>query len=453
MTSTLFAAAFLALLSPLARSAGDDPSAPHAFDDLGLTITPPKLDGMRFEESKVGQVRASWHGSIGSLRVDIALIVLPNSEFGFAEPEDVMSLILDNLRNPQNHGDPSFKWDDANAITGPFGWVPVASLAHGGVRKSTEVVGTRFMFCSLLEKAGYAIEVDTEPAATDAQIKTITDFLKKGVVYKGETRDSKWNGAAVKERWERDAPEGAQKHFKGPFRTEHYIILSNSDGAKLFAKQAEENYKAIRQAYPFEEVPGRKLMPIFLFAQADEYYEFYANIAKISKEAAAKSKGHAWRDYYATYYDAPGDSVHIHEMTHQIFANRLHLGGGGSWFQEGLAEYMSTSKNDRNVCASQVKKARHIPLPEFVKVKSLLYSSKAKVTGEGGAHDQYIEAALLIEFLKESKFGAAKFQNFIHAVGHVPGDDAEAIEKAVQGVYDVDLKGLDEKWIEYCKKR
>jgi hypothetical protein len=453
MKPILLAAVFLSMLAPLARSASDDPSAPHTFDDLGLTITPPKLDGMRFEESKVGQIRGSWRGNLGTLRLDIALIVLPNSEFGFAEPEDVMALIVDNLRDPQNHGDPNFKWDDASAITGPFGWVPVASLARGSLRKSTQVIGTRFMFCSMLEKAGYAIEVDTEPEAADAQIKAITEFFKKGIVYKGPTRDSKWSDAAVKERWEHDASESAQKHFKGAFRTEHYIILSNSDGAKLFAKKAEENYAAIRKAYPFDEIPGRKLLPIFLFSQQEEYYDFYEKIAHVTRDNAAKSKGHAWRDYYATYYDSPVDAVHIHEMTHQLFANRLHLGGGGSWFQEGLAEYMSTLKTERNVTASQVKKGRHVPVPEFVKIKSLLYSSKEKVTGEGGASDNYLEAALLIEFLKESKFGAAKFQSFTHAVGLLRGEDAESIEKAVQGVYGVDLKGLDDKWIEYCKKR
>ena len=105
----------------------------------------------------------------------------------------------------------------------------------------------------------------------------------------------------------------------------------------------------------------------------------------VTRDNAAKSKGHAWRDYYATYYDSPVDPVHIHEMTHQLFANRLHLNGGGSWFQEGVAEDICTSKNDRNVTASQVKKGRHVPLPEFVKIPSLLYSSQAKVTGEGGA--------------------------------------------------------------------
>ena len=49
---------------------------------------------------------------------------------------------------------------------------------------------------------------------------------------------------------------------------------------------------------------------IVLFRTADEYCEFYSKIARIPPEEARRSKGHAWRDYYATWYEAPGDPVH-----------------------------------------------------------------------------------------------------------------------------------------------
>src|SRR5438105_9240166 len=67
----------------------------------------------------------------------------------------------------------------------------------------------------------------------------------------------------------------------------------------------------------------------------------------MTEPAAHGTKGHEWHDFYATYYDSPNDPVHIHEATHQIFMNRLHLTGGGSWFQEGVAEYMCTLPGDR----------------------------------------------------------------------------------------------------------
>jgi copper chaperone CopZ len=55
--------------------------------------------------------------------------------------------------------------------------------------------------------------------------------------------------------------------------------------------------------------------------------------------------------------------------------------------------------------------------------------------------------------LRESKWGAPKFQEYIHAVGMTPANDLKAIERAIKGVYGVDLKEMEAKWVDYCKKR
>jgi len=222
---------------------------------------------------------------------------------------------------------------------------------------------------------------------------------------------------------------------------------------KKFGEKMEDCYAAIKKMYPFEEVPSQTLMPVFLFRDKPEYSEYYAKIAGISIEAADKSKGHAWRDYYATYFESTTDPVHIHEATHQIFANRLVLNGGGSWFQEGVAEYICQGKNDRNVEAARVKKGKHVPLVDMITTKSLLYSAKEDVSGENQASNSYTEAALFVEFLHESKFGAPKFQEYLHAVGMTPANDVKAIERAIKSVYGVDLKELEAKWVDYCKHR
>jgi hypothetical protein len=60
---------------------------------------------------------------------------------------------------------------------------------------------------------------------------------------------------------------------------------------------------------------------------------------------------------------------------------------------------------------------------------------------------------LFVEFLRESKWGAPKFQEYIHAVGMTPANDLKAIERAIKGVYGVDLKEMEAKWVDYCKKR
>jgi hypothetical protein len=216
----------------------------------------------------------------------------------------------------------------------------------------------------------------------------------------------------------------------------------------------EKNYEKIKKVFPFEDSAGRRLMPIFLFTNSDDYYEFFAKQFKTDVEEARMSKGVAYEDWYATYFEAKNDPVHIHEGTHQLFRNRLRLDGGGSWFQEGVAEFMSTKPNDRNVTAGAVKKGKHMPLAEFVKVRSLLYSSKKDdVKGGDQAGDQYSQAAFFIEFLHESKWSKDKFQNAIHAIGDSAPNNAQAIDRAFRAALGTDIAGVEAKWIEYAKSR
>jgi hypothetical protein len=445
----------LALCAGTARA--DDPVAPQVFADMGLTVQAPALEGLRFQAGdKTGQVRGTWQGKIGTVQVDAVLLLLPNTEFGFGEATDVVSLALDNLRDPEGRGETTFQWETKRLLPGAFGFAPYAQLASGPIRKDTKVVGTRYVLGGLLKDSGYAIEAVAVPAPGGTQSKLILDWLEKGITYAGPARNAKWDDAEAKKRWERFSPPKAIKKFDPVIRTAHYIIMCDTGAAntnKKFGEQMEVCYAAIKKMYPFDEVAGQSLMPVFLFANKEEYSEFYAKIAGISIEEANKSKGHAWKDYYATYFDAKNDPVHIHEATHQIFANRLALEGGGSWFQEGVAEYISSNKNDRNIEASKVKKGRHKPLVDMMKTESLLYSAKEDVSGEDQAESGYLQAALFIEFLRESKWAAPKFQEFIHAVGMTPANDVVAIERAIKLVYGVDLKTLEEKWVEYCKKR
>jgi hypothetical protein len=139
---------------------------------------------------------------------------------------------------------------------------------------------------------------------------------------------------------------------------------------------------------------------------------------------------------------------------HQIFQNRLFLGGGGSWFQEGLAEYVETSANARNEVANLVKKGKHMPLAEFLGLKSLLWSSDTdRKEGGSEAADLYKQAALLIEFLRESKWGKGKFERFVQVVGRAPRGDVAKLRALFQELYGVSVEQLDQEFQAYCAKR
>jgi len=435
------------------------PAAQKEFRDLGLTVTlPGSFTELAEAPVRGNQLRQRWTAKLGSASLQIDLYAVPNElPFDFKEPEDVMDMLLDNLRNISN-GDASFSFEDQRLVEGKFGVCPYGSLARGALhdREGTQETGQLYLLGGLLEMYGYSLEVTATPQPGLDAAKEIVQFLESGISYKGPLRDPKWPDDEAKARWERDVPEKLQKKLEQIVRTKHYIIFTDS-GSKTtcekFGEQMEKNFETIRKVFPFEDVPGRKLMPVFLFLTEEGYYAYIARVTGNSEDEVRHTKGVAHGDWYATYFEAKNDPVHIHEGTHQIFTNRLRLPGGGSWFQEGVAEYMSTAKNDRTVAANTVKKGRHLPLIDFIKIKSLLFSPKEDKKGGDEAATHYEIAALLIEFLHDSKFGKDKFQDFVRAVGLSARNSPAAIERAVKAVYGTDLAGLDKQWVEYCKQR
>lgn len=448
-------AAFCALAFASAPSVAQDAAAPtvQELPEYGLSITLPSELTAVVPGKPDDQIKAKWRAQLHGASLDILLFVLPNKEFGFDEPEDVSEVALESFRDPHS-GDATFSYEKTVLVPGPFGFAPYGAIGYGPIHGiGTELVGTYFVLGGLLAESGYALEVRAKPVLAEADIEIIVDFLEKGIVYKGVQRIAKWTDDEAKKRWAEDAPDKAQKKLKKLVRTDHYIVMTDSDAGDKFGKAMEECYAAIKKIYPFEDVAGRKLMPVFLFISSDEYYAFLVKTLKMTQAQAEQTKGISTVDFYATYFEALNDPVHIHEATHQIFRNRLRLPGGGSWFQEGVAEYVSTKPNDRNVAASAVKKGKQVRLDELIKMKSLIFSAKKDVKSDDAAGNMYAEAALLIEFLRESKWGKDKFQSFIHAVGEVPRNNVQAIARAVHDVYGVELKQLEDQWTEYCKKR
>lgn len=444
---TLLLATLWAALTPAAPAQGPkDDARVVRLDELGLTLTLPPLADL----SSAGTQR--WRGRLGPSQVELALKTLPRAKYGLAEPGDVLDV------GPSAWSDPAHARsapDTRRDLPGKYGYASYATLERLELRSrdGQTALGTRYLLAGLLRETGYWIALEATPPPTPEGEAQLRLFLETGIVYDGEVREHRWTDEEARARWLRDAPPETHADYEGPLRTAHYLILSNSSGGKAFAKKMEECHDAIRKVYPFDDVPGRMLLPVFLFKTADQYFDFFAAMAEIPREEAERSKGHAWRDYYATWYDAPGDPVHIHEATHQIFSNRLGLGGGGSWFQEGVAEYMSTKPGDRSAAAGQVKRGKHVPLAQFVAIPSLLMSSDEKAAGGDAADDNYKQAAVLIEFLRESKWAKAGFPAFLTRIGRLPRGDPAQIEAVVQDVYGVDLAGLEQRWAEYCKKR
>ena len=423
------------------------------LDPPALTLRLPELEGLAHNDKPVGDLVGLWTGTLAGSAVTIQVLAIDRSRLRVTEPEELAGLLEEDHVERYTKTGRAAQFRKREPVQGTFGWLPYATLEAADVTKETAVVSRLWLLCGLNESHGWAVQLEATPAGSDEVERAVLAFLKGGVRAEGKPRDALWSDEEVRARWVEYAPPDAADKLEDAIRTKHYIVIGNSSGGRAFAKKMEECYDTIQRLFPFPEVEGRKLMPVFLFRTPQQYYAYFSKRAKISLKEAERSKGHAWLDYYSTWYEAPNDPVHIHEATHQIFENRLFLNGGGSWFQEGVAEYVETRPNERGDAARRVKKGEHTPLREFVKIPSLLMSAAEDQKGGDEAGDHYKQAALLIEFLRESKFGAKGFPAFLDAVGRARANDVAAIGRAVQQIYAVDLDGLDREWQEWAKKR
>lgn len=446
----------LAANAPLATLAEDgDASEPRTFEDLGLTVQPPPLADLTYKGAVGEELVGWWSGRLDAIQVQVKLMVLPGprSSFGVNDPSDVTDLVAPYVTKIE--GD---RFEQERLVTGPYGYAGYASLGSGPQMIGTKETAHCQVLAGILPERAYYLWIHAAPLPDAAQKEALEEWLVGAVRYDGEQRDPQWTEEEAEARWARDAPDDLLDELKNVIRTDHYIVFTNMPGKgtpRKFGKKMEEAYDAVQKLFPFQEVEGRALMPVFLFQTPEQYYQYYMKVAGISREGAAQSKGHAWRDYYATWYEAPNDPVHIHEATHQIFANRLRLSGGGSWFQEGIAEFVSEPEREiRNYAKGRAKRGTQTPFREFVQIQSMLYSAdQDNVSGESSAGNNYTQAASIIAFLHDSKFGRDRFQEFVHAMGRVPRGDLEHINTVLRLVYGVDVDGLEAEWVDYWKRK
>jgi len=436
--------------------AATPPAEPHVaeFPDLELSLELPPLEELEeYLDGEAAVRRGLWTGTLGETFVEVSLEVLGPDYGRFVEPDELTDQIESYRHEQVQRSGARFVFEERELRSGSYGAAPYASIAMAhNITPEGDRFSTLFHMAGLLPDGAYTVNVECRPAVDFDALPDVTDFLEDGIRYGGELRDHEWTDEEADARWRDFVQADLADEMREPLRTDHYIVLTNASGGKVFARKLEECYEEIQEVFPFPEVEGRRLMPIFIFRTRDQYVQFQVEKHGRSPEQARQSAGIAFGDCYVTMYESPNDPTHIHELTHQIFKNRLRLAGGGSWFQEGVAEYIETRPNERGNVARQVKKGRHVPLREFFQLPSLLYSASQE-KGESKAHDNYKQAALLIEFLRESKFGRDGFPEFLAKMGRVPRGDLERIEAVLMDVWEVDVQGLDEEFVEYCKKR
>lgn len=242
-------------------------------------------------------------------------------------------------------------------------------------------------------------------------------------------------------------------------RSKHYIIFSTASGADRMAKAIEEIYQAFEKTFPFEEPKGAPLLPIYLLKDHGQYTEWSMRSTGWDREQAARSAGHAYRDYFATYFTGGADATMYHEAGHQLVGNRLMLYGGGSWFQEGMAVYFedkwTKSKRLSSVASGMIKSDRYTKFRELFDVPSLLHSDGDSKRGSI-AGQRYVQSGTIIHFLAEGKlkknFGRMLDELRNYRRPQSKGDtvsDEHMWDTIFRKAYGLDIDGVEALWKEH----
>lgn len=456
----VFGLGLLAALPLLAATLDEEDAAAEnvvRLDDLSLSIDLSTFDGVEDAGEMFEQLYDhAWVAELDGVELLLVASEFDAAEWGIGEPEDVTSTVRFRL---EQGAFASYRFASRRLLEGAYGAAPYAALLHMEQYERTSVSAETYALAGITIDKGWSFQVfSDEKLGTEPREKLLA-FFAEGFAYDGELRDPEWTDDEVEERWKRDFPRDLMDARIRAYRSKHFIIIGDSSGGKKFGKIMDEHYELIREVYPFEEVEGRKLLPIFLFRDRQSYIDFCVEYVGQSPEQAERSGGHAWKDYYATHYSAPGDNVHIHEATHQIFANRLFLNGGGSWFQESSAVHMeavydsSTRREHLNFGDNAVEDGQYSSFREFMQRSSLLHASGGRNNrGEDLAGLAYQQAGTMMEFVLHSKATREKAQEYIHAVGSLRRNDTQGIDRVLKRLWNVDIEGFEQLYLEYWEK-
>lgn len=411
--------------------------------DVGLSLKLPPLQKVRLVASDDPTRLRVMRGWLGEKQIELAVTYLPRESVTLPEPGDLVDAV--ERRFAAQAADRSFEFGGREELTGSFGSLSYAQYATGEFVRASGSKANVFVALAAVvtERGATSVEVVLEGEATEADRTAIRASLAEGLTVAGSPRDPRWSDGDTRRRWDQDVPERVRKDPQKPaVRTAHYVVLTNSSNGELFAKKMEEHCARILEALALHEREGRRLLPLFLFKSKEDYGRF---CEAVQVDAGAFPKGDAAKDYYATWAESPNDPVHLREATRQLLRNRCGLAGGGAWFQEGLAEYLATKREERNATALRVVKGKATRLRALIETPALLVG--------GDSRPNRLLAALLIEFVKESPATKEKFPEFLAKVGAAPRLAVPAIERALRASLGLSIDELDRAFSEWCAQR
>ena len=176
-------------------------------------------------------------------------------------------------------------------------------------------------------------------------------------------------------------------------------------------------------------------------------YELAAVKNGMSEQRAASLEGHSWDGYYSTYYSGPRASVHIHEGVHQYMTAALGLDGGGTWLQEGLAQWIEADFGKRSPARAarntlRKKKGDFPALKRILVARTFLFRPKERFGLS--CNELYDVSASLVRYLAQEHHN--EFRALISELGVLPPSDLGLLEAAFRRRIGLDLGSLEKAW-------
>ena len=241
--------------------------------------------------------------------------------------------------------------------------------------------------------------------------------------------------------------------FAGPQRaavesidSEHFRLFTTApSGRKLLALLEKELVPRLTRWFG---KPAHKVDRLRVFLHRSRSgYELAAVKNGMSEQRAAALEGHSWDGYYSTYYSGPRASVHIHEGVHQYMTAALGLDGGGTWLQEGLAQWIEADFGRRSPArlarnTLRKKKADFPSLKRILVARTFLFRPKERFGLS--CNELYDVSASLVRYLAQEHHN--EFRSLIRELGVLPPSDLGLLEAAFRRRIGLDIASLEKAW-------
>jgi hypothetical protein len=427
-----------------ALAAPEDEAGPVIGEGPGrIDLVLPELAGLRLEVTG-GTMKRKWVLRTDRQKVWIRVHVYPATLLPSPDPADVIDYETVQLdlfdRALENEGVRRVEY-----VKGVKGGQAAGAIGVGIATHPSYGVGEFQVFGGVLRDAAFAVSVvrfgDADPAVRAA----LSRFLRSGIRAETTLPSPSWGDAQQVRTWiDRVIPvELGPKDFSVVLRTPHFILISDTKPTKGAAAVLEGTYEAVRKMVPFEEPAQRALIPGLLF-ETDAGYASFCDRTSGEPVPARRSSGHSRLECFAVSAEGDVERRLRHEAGHQIFRMRVRRFGGGSWLQEGLAEYLATTPERRRTFRREAASDELRPFEELVRTESLLTDANS----DAAAGNAYLQAACMIEFLRDGAFHPDRFPTLIDEVGRIQGGHPDQVVEAIRRIYGVEPAEIGRAWEE-----